>query len=84
VLFTLAGRDLIALDSDAPHAFGFTPAISLFVDLDSADELDAAFATLSDGGGVLMPLQSYDFSPRFAWIVDRFGVSWQLNLVSPA
>jgi predicted 3-demethylubiquinone-9 3-methyltransferase (glyoxalase superfamily) len=27
-----------------------------------------------------MPLQAYDFSPRFGWLQDRFGVTWQLSL----
>lgn len=67
-------------DSPVEHAFGFTPAVSLFVELDSAEEVDAAFATLSQGGGVLMPLGEYPFSPRFAWLNDRFGVSWQLTV----
>ncbi|MBS1679423.1 MAG: VOC family protein [Actinobacteria bacterium] len=69
-------------DSFVAHDFGFTPAVSLFAELDSAEEVDAAFATLSAGGGVLMPLDAYPFSPRFAWVNDRFGVSWQLSMRS--
>jgi predicted 3-demethylubiquinone-9 3-methyltransferase (glyoxalase superfamily) len=69
-----------AMDSGAPHQFGFTPAVSLFVECDEEDELDHAYAALAEGGQVLMPLQAYPFSPKFAWVNDRFGVSWQLNL----
>ncbi len=67
------------LDSPVEHAFGFTPALSLFVELDTPEEVDATFAKLAEGGGVLMPLDAYPFSPRFAWVNDRFGVSWQLS-----
>ena len=78
--FTLAGCDFIAMDSGGEHPFSFTPAMSLFIDFDSGEQLDAAFEKLSDGGTILMPLQAYDFSAKFAWLNDRFGVSWQLNL----
>ena len=78
--FELAGREFAAMDSGHAHEFTFTPAISLFVDFDDASELDAAYETLADGGAVLMPLQEYPFSPRFAWVQDRYGVSWQLRL----
>lgn len=71
---------IIAIDSPVKHAFTFTPAMSLFVDCDSAAVLDAAFAQLAEGGQVFMPIADYGFSRRFGWCSDRFGVSWQLNL----
>ncbi len=78
--FDLNGHKLICFDSAIRHDFTFTPAISLFVDVEDEAELDEAFKTLSEGGEVLMPLDDYGFSKRFGWINDRFGVSWQLNL----
>lgn len=78
--FTLAGREFLAIDSPVKHAFDFTPSMSLFADCASEAELDTVFARLSDGGKVLMPPGNYGFSTKFAWISDRFGVSWQLNL----
>lgn len=67
-------------DSEIKHAFSFTPALSFFLDLDSEEELRTAADALAEGGLALMPLDNYGFSRRFAWIQDRFGVSWQLNL----
>ncbi|WP_369133776.1 VOC family protein [Modestobacter sp. I12A-02662] len=78
--FSIAGQVFRCFDSPPVHAFTFTPSFSVFVDVASADELDRLFAGLSDGGGVLMPLDDYGFSRRFGWVNDRFGVSWQLNL----
>jgi predicted 3-demethylubiquinone-9 3-methyltransferase (glyoxalase superfamily) len=78
--FTLAGRPVVAIDSPVKHAFTFTPSVSLFADCETEAELDAAFARLSAGGAVLMPPGNYGFSAKFAWVNDRFGVSWQLNL----
>jgi predicted 3-demethylubiquinone-9 3-methyltransferase (glyoxalase superfamily) len=79
--FSLNGQQFMCIDSNAEdHAFTFTPSISLYVTCATAAEIDRLFAGLSAGGGVMMPLDAYPFSPRFAWIADRFGVSWQLSL----
>lgn len=78
--FTLAGHRLACIDSPITHPFTFTPSTSLFVECHDEAALDAAFARLSEGGTVLMPLGHYGFSQKFAWLNDRFGVSWQLNL----
>lgn len=79
-MFTLAGRPFMAFDSPAPHNFSFTPSISLFVVCETEEELDRLYATLIEGGEAAMPLGNYGFSRKYGWVVDRFGVSWQLNL----
>lgn len=80
--FTLCGRSFMCIDSPAPHAFTFTPSISLFLTCDTPEEVDEIFGKLSEGGGVLMPLDAYPFSPRFGWCNDRFGVSWQVTVAT--
>jgi predicted 3-demethylubiquinone-9 3-methyltransferase (glyoxalase superfamily) len=77
--FTLAGQQFMCIDSPVSHQFGFTPAVSLFVQCASDEEIGRLFAALAQGGQELMPLGDYGFSEKFGWVNDRFGVSWQLN-----
>lgn len=78
--FSLNGQKMICSDSPAVHDFTFTPSFSLFVACADADALDRYCEALSAEGKFLMPPDNYGFSTRFAWVEDRFGVSWQLNL----
>jgi predicted 3-demethylubiquinone-9 3-methyltransferase (glyoxalase superfamily) len=77
---TIGGMKLMASDSYVKHAFSFTPSLSLFMTCKSDAEIERLSAELAKDGAVLMPLDNYGFSRRFAWVNDRFGVSWQLNL----
>jgi predicted 3-demethylubiquinone-9 3-methyltransferase (glyoxalase superfamily) len=54
------------------------PSISFFVRVETPSEADRLFEALADGGGALMPIGEYPWSPRYAWVQDRFGVSWQV------
>lgn len=80
--FSLAGQRFMCIDSYVKHEFGFTPAVSLFVECDTEGELDRLYGALAEQGRELMPLGSYGFSTKFGWVNDRFGVSWQLNLAA--
>ncbi len=77
--FSLGGEEFMCIDSSVKHGFTFTPAISLYVSCRSESEIDRLYENLSGGGQVLMPLDRYPFSDKFAWISDKFGVSWQLS-----
>lgn len=79
-VFELEGYRLYALDGGP--MFKINPSISLFVSCDTEEEIDQRWARLSDGGMALMPLAPYPFSPKFGWIQDKYGVSWQLMLGS--
>src|SRR4051794_5054399 len=78
--FELGGHPMMAIDSAAPHAFTFTPAISLWIECSSVEEIERVATSLAEGGNFLMPLGEYGFSARFGWVADRYGVTWQLNL----
>lgn len=79
-LFTLAGNEYMASENTANHPFTFTPAISIFIECESEDEIDSLYTKLSEAGEVKMEPNNYGFSTKFAWVEDRYGVSWQLNL----
>lgn len=78
--FSLAGQVFMCIDSSVKHEFTFTPSISLYVQCETEEEIDRLYASLTDKGEAAMPLGSYGFSAKFGWVIDRFGVSWQLNL----
>jgi predicted 3-demethylubiquinone-9 3-methyltransferase (glyoxalase superfamily) len=67
VVFELDGREYQAFNGGPGHPF--TEAISLFVTVSTQEELDAVWDQLLDGGG--KPVAC-------GWLVDRFGVSWQI------
>jgi predicted 3-demethylubiquinone-9 3-methyltransferase (glyoxalase superfamily) len=80
--FSLNGQTFMAIDGGLEHSFTFTPAMSLFVQCETEEKVDRLYEELSRGGAILMELAAYPFSDKFAWLEDRFGVSWQLNLAT--
>ncbi len=79
-LFTIDGLEYMAIDSSMEHKFAFTPSISIYVKCENENEINTLFDKLSGDGKIFMPLKTYPFSNKFGWLVDKYGVSWQLNL----
>jgi len=66
VEFQLEGEEFVALNG-GPQ-FKFTPAVSLFVNCETQQEVDDLWARLSEGGA----------TNRCGWLTDKFGLSWQI------
>jgi len=58
--------------------FKFNPSVSFLVACQTKEELDAIWNELSKGGKPLMDLGTYLFSEKYGWIIDKYGLSWQL------
>jgi predicted 3-demethylubiquinone-9 3-methyltransferase (glyoxalase superfamily) len=64
--FQIEGQDFFALNG-GPQ-FSFTPAISLFVNYETQQEVDEIWEKLSQGGE----------KQRCGWLKDKYGLSWQI------
>ncbi len=76
VEFEVLGRRFTALNGGPP--FVINPSISFFLFTDTTERTDQLSAVLGEGGKFLMPPGAYPWSERYAWVEDRFGVSFQV------
>lgn len=66
VTFHLQGQKFYGLNGGPLYAF--TPAISLFVSVATQADIDGLWEALTEGGA----------AGRCGWLVDKFGLSWQI------
>lgn len=78
VNFELNGQKFMGLNG-GPQ-FKINPSVSFFVVCETAEEVNLAWEKLSESGSILMPFDKYDWSEKYGWVQDRFGISWQLSL----
>jgi len=73
----LSGQKLMLLN-DGPSSKP-NPAMSFMVSCRDVAQTEKYWNTLIEGGSVMMPLDTYPWSPKYGWVQDKYGVSWQLN-----
>ena len=64
--FQIEGQKFMAMD--AGPMFKFSQAISFYVDCDTQEEVDELWEKLSEGGE----------KQGCGWLIDKFGVAWQI------
>ncbi|MDF2539794.1 MAG: hypothetical protein K0S76_2815 [Herbinix sp.] len=78
ITIRLAGQEFMLI-SAGPY-FKFTPAVSFLIACETVAEVEMLWEKLIRNGEALMPLGSYPFSDRYGWVIDKYGLSWQVML----
>jgi predicted 3-demethylubiquinone-9 3-methyltransferase (glyoxalase superfamily) len=76
--FSLDGLKVMGLNGGPMYQT--TQAVSLYVYAGNEEEVTRLFNLLSEHGKILMPLDTYAWSSKYAWVEDKFGNSWQLDV----
>lgn len=76
----------VIMASDTPPGMAHNPGDNISVSLsgDDGDELRGYWAKLSEGGTVTVPLEKQMWGDEFGACVDRFGISWMVNIGQPS
>ncbi len=70
----------ILMASDGSHEGAKFDGFSLSLAVPTEGEAKRAFAALSAGGAVKMPLTKTFWSPCFGMLTDRFGIGWMVSV----
>lgn len=76
--FEIAGTPIKLLNGGA--LFSINPSISLFVKCETKEEVEKLWNAFMEGGKAMMPLNKYPWSEYYGWVVDKYGMTWQLFL----
>jgi len=73
---------LVLMAADTPNSMVYTPGGNHSISLSGEDEaeLRGYWDKLSAGGNVAMPLERAPWGDTFGMCVDKFGISWMVNI----
>src|SRR5262249_29851759 len=81
----LVAGDAVLMGGDPPpQQYKAPQGITVTLGPDDRAEAERAFAMLSEGGNVTMPIAETFWARRFGMVVDRFGIPWMINCEKPA
>lgn len=78
--FIVGGQTIYCADSTGTRQHAEEHRVHLTIACGSEEEINRLYERLSAGGRILMPLGMTFWHSKFAVVVDRFGIHWQLDL----
>jgi PhnB protein len=82
----VAPNGIVFMAADTPNSMDYQPGTNFSMSLfgDDADTLRGYYEQLSAGGTVGMPLAAAPWGDTFGMVIDKFGVSWLVNISGAA
>jgi predicted 3-demethylubiquinone-9 3-methyltransferase (glyoxalase superfamily) len=74
--FELDGHKFMGINGGP--MFQKNPSVSFFLSCQTKEKVSKLWNQLTEGGMILMPLDTYAWSEHYGWVQDRYGVNWQL------
>jgi PhnB protein len=75
---------IVLMMADTPKSMEYTPgramSISIGGEHNEEDALRGYWEKLTDGGNIIMPLETAEWGGLFGMVVDRFGATWMISI----
>lgn len=81
-LETAGGLALMGADAPIGQPSGPVSGVSMSLSGEDDAELTRYWERLGDGASVLQPLEAAPWGDKFGMLVDRFGVTWFVNITA--
>jgi PhnB protein len=75
--------DWIMASDAPPERYRAPQGIQMSASINDVAQAEAAYAKLSAGGTIVMPMTETFWAQRFAMFQDKFGISWMINCEKP-
>lgn len=79
VVFTLDGTKKITINGNQNIQNANRDPI--YVKCTTEPEITEIYNQLTDEGTIMIPLDRYAYNRKFAWVRDKYGVTWLLDLL---
>jgi len=75
------GNHIISLGDDSDGGLGKmgkTSDMSLLIEFDTVEKLNAAYTVIAEGATIITPMTSSTYCTGYVSLVDKFGIHWDL------
>lgn len=79
---TVGGMEIVGGDV-LPNQYETPKGVSIVLSVDDPATAERIFNALSENGTVYMPLQKTFWAARYGFVVDPYGMRWEINCEEP-